>query len=127
MPQVTRNSANFGVVPRRLAAQPDLGTGFVGLADDAPNYPLHRLVLLVEELREFPGVTIDTEGQLGEVIAADGKAVKALSEGLGEDDVRWNLAQDVDFEALLTALEALGHDREHAIDFRIACRSFVVR
>ena len=88
MPHATRNSANSGMIARRLAAQPDLGAGLVGLADDALDHPLHRLVLLVEQLGQLLRIAIDAERELREVIAADREAVEALGEGLGQDDVR---------------------------------------
>ena len=52
-------------------------------------------------------VAVDAKGQLGEVIGADRKAVKALGEVRGQNDVRGDFAHDIDFKAILAALEAV--------------------
>ena len=48
------------MVARRLAAQPDLGARRVRLADDAADHPLHRVILLVEQLCKLRGIARST-------------------------------------------------------------------
>ena len=70
---------------------------------DGPDHFLHRVVALVEEIAQIGGVAIDAENELGEVVAADGKAVEALRELAGEDHVRGDLAHHPDLQSVFSA------------------------
>jgi len=73
-PAAHKELGEFRMIARRLTAQPDFGAGFVRLADDILDHPFHRLVLFVEEMRQIRGIAVDAERELGEIVAADGKA-----------------------------------------------------
>ncbi len=72
----------IGVITGGLAADAHLAAGLMGAGDEAPDHPRHRLVPLIEELGEFRGIPVHPQHQLGEVVAADGKAVEALRQTL---------------------------------------------
>ena len=104
MPHATRNSANSGWSLGAWPHSPTLAPALCASPMTLSDHPLHRVVLLVEQLGKLRGIAVHAEGQLGQVVAADREAVETLGEGLGQDHVRGNLAHDVDLEAIFAAL-----------------------
>jgi hypothetical protein len=49
-------------------------------ADGVGQQLLDRRVTLVEQVRDDPGVAVQAQGQLGQVVGADGEAVEELEE-----------------------------------------------
>ena len=106
------------VVAGTLAADADLDPGGVGLADGLADHRHHGLVPLVEECGQLRRIPVHAQDQLGEVVGADGEAVEAGGELLGEDHVGRDLAHHVDLQAVLAPDQAvLRHDGQHPVRF----------
>ena len=114
MPQSTRKAANSGMIARRLTAKTDLRARLARLGDDVADHPLDRLVLLVELRCEFRRVAVDAQGELRQVVRANGESIEELGEFPGEDHVGRDLAHDEDLKAVVAPLQAvLGHHIKH--------------
>merc|ERR1719277_197811 len=76
-----------GVVGGALAADPDiLPLGFGGL--DQRLQTLHdSWISLIEVLSDQTGITIKPQGQLGQVVAANGESVEVLKEFVSQEDI----------------------------------------
>src|SRR5690606_8431271 len=58
----------FGIIARRLAADPGRGTTRLRLGEQEFNGGGDGFVAFVEELAQFRAVAVDTEDELGEVV-----------------------------------------------------------
>ena len=98
----------------RLAADADVLAPAPAGLDGELHEAQHGRVALVEAL-EQARVAVHAEGELREVVGADGVAVEVLEKGVGEHGVRGDLAHLVDAQPALAALEAVArHELEHA-------------
>src|SRR5579864_3925545 len=75
------------VVAGRLPADAHLARAGMRHLDEVRAGPLDRLDAFVEERRQRRRIPVDAQGQLREVVRADGEAVEQLSEGIGHQDV----------------------------------------
>jgi hypothetical protein len=106
------------VVAGALAADADvLALRTAGL-DGQVDQRLDGRVALVEVLRQQlqARVAVQAQGELGQVVGADGEAVEELQELLGQDGVARDLAHHDELEIVLAALQAvLGQQVGHAL------------
>eukprot|EP01107_Rhizomastix_libera_P017718 TRINITY_DN8690_c0_g1_i1.p2 TRINITY_DN8690_c0_g1~~TRINITY_DN8690_c0_g1_i1.p2 ORF type:complete len:760 (+),score=-5.99 TRINITY_DN8690_c0_g1_i1:96-2375(+) len=101
-----------------LAADADVLALLVGGGDGHGQQGLDRRVPLVEEGSHQAGVTIQAQGQLGQVVGADGEAVEHFQELVGQQGVGGNLAHHDQLEIVLALLEAVfGQQADHALAF----------
>src|ERR1700739_277327 len=102
------------MVARRLSAKPNLAASLAGLRNHPRDHPLDRLILFVEEISKLAGIAVHTEGQLGQIVGANGEAVEMLRKFSSQDDIGWNLAHDIHLQAVFTALQPVfSHDFQH--------------
>ena len=79
---------------------------------------LHGRVALVEVVRQLlqPGVAVQAQGELGQVVGADGHAVEVGQELVGQDGVARHLAHHDQAQAVLAALQAaVGQQLAHPL------------
>ncbi len=106
------------VVAGSLAADADLDAGRMRLSDSLADHGHHGLVPLVEECGQLRRIPVHAQDQLGEVVGADGEAVEAGGELVGEDDVGRDLTHHVDLQAVLAPNQAvLRHHGQHLVRF----------
>lgn len=90
-----------------LAANADVLAFRLAGPDGHRQQRLHRRVALVELVRHQAGIPIQPQGELGEVVRADGVAVEALQEFTGEQDVGGDLAHHHHPQAPFAPLQAI--------------------
>src|SRR3569833_2694532 len=111
----------IGMVTRPLAADADVFALPPTDRDGFGQQFLHRRIALVETAGHQAGVAVDTEGELGKIVAADGETVDIVQEVLGQQHVGGDLAHHDQPQAMLAALEAvIGQQPGHL------CSSFYV-
>ena len=118
------------MVAGTLAADADVLALLARGADGHRQQLLDRRVALVEQVGDDPGVPVQAQGELGQVVGADREAVEDLQELLGQQRVGGDLAHHDDLQAVLALLEAVGaqhlddlaalvqgaHERDHHPD-----------
>ncbi len=118
------------MVRRPLAADTDilvrLATGLDCLAEQLH----HRRIALIEGTGHEPGVAIETQGQLGQVVGTDREAVEVLEKLIGQDHVGGYFAHHDNAKIVDAALETVlckqfvhrarlvqrAHERNHDLD-----------
>src|SRR5205814_5771429 len=71
------------IIAWRFAADAHFAAGLVHMANDVADDAFHCFISFIEQLGELTRIAIDSEDELREIVAADGKAVEALCEFLG--------------------------------------------
>ena len=84
------------MVGRALAADADVLAGLAAGLDGTGQQRLDGRVALVEAFGHQTRVTVQTQGELGHVIGADGEAVEVLQELVGQDGVGGQFAHHDD-------------------------------
>ncbi|OPY87534.1 MAG: hypothetical protein A4E72_01462 [Syntrophus sp. PtaU1.Bin208] len=65
-------------------------------------------------MRDFRGVSVQSKGQLGQVIGTDGETVEDLAEFFDEDDIAGNLNHHIDFQPIFPLDKAFARqDADH--------------
>src|SRR3546814_3376373 len=82
-----QKAGKFRVIARRLSAQANLGTVSMGFLNNMADHPFDRRILLVELARQQFGITVDSERELSQIIAADRESVKPLGKRYREHHV----------------------------------------
>mmetsp|Transcript_44166 Transcript_44166/g.136882 ORF Transcript_44166/g.136882 Transcript_44166/m.136882 type:complete len:534 (-) Transcript_44166:737-2338(-) len=95
------------VVGGALAADAHVLALGLGRLDQGLQTLHHGRVALVEVLRHESGVAVQAQGQLREIVAANGEAIKVLQELVRQEDVARQLCHHVHLEAVLAALQAV--------------------
>ncbi len=90
-----------------MAANAHFGAGALGGLDQHFQHALHGRVAFVVEVAYQCAVAVQAEGELGEVVAADGEAIDVLAEFLGHEDVAGDLRHQEELKALFAALQAV--------------------
>src|SRR6056297_368564 len=115
---VHQKFGELGMVGRRLTTDAYLAALLVRYPDYLFDHAFDGLVAGVEQAFEYGGIAVDAQHQLGQVVAADGEAVKAPSELVGENHVGGNLAHHIDLESGGTAPQSgLRHCLQHLVCF----------
>ena len=100
-----------------LAADANLAAGSLGILDHLPDQREDGTIALIEQIGQKLAIAINTEGELGQIIRSDAKAIKTLGKLAGENHIGWNLAHDVDLEVRSTDKAFFGHGLNHLVGF----------
>ena len=97
-----------------LAADPHVFVGLSAGGNSRGKKLLDRGIALIELLGHHPGVAVQAQRELREVIGADGEAVKVGQKFIGQQGIGWELAHHDDSQPFLATLESrrgeeLGH------------------
>ena len=99
-----------------LPAQPDRYAMCVRFSDDVPDHPFHSRVARIELFSKQFGIAVDPQNQLGQIVAADRKTVKALREFGRKHDIARHLAHDQHFKPALAAFKPVRrHQFQHPV------------
>src|SRR5207253_8822806 len=90
------------VVGRARTANTNVFASLVARLDGIRQQFLDRRISLIEQVRDDPGVTVQAQGQLGQVVGTDGEADEVLQELFGQDGVGWQFAQREDAQTVST-------------------------
>ena len=87
----------------------------VGTRNGLLDHRQNRRVFLFKVGSEYFRIPVHTQNQLRQVIGADRKSVKELSEFVDQHDVAGNFAHDVNFKTIPAPIQAiLGHDFQYS-------------
>jgi hypothetical protein len=110
-PFFNKELREVGEVGGTLTTNADLDTLFFRRTDEHAQKPLNGVIALIIEMGDKGGVAVEAEGQLSEIIAANGEAVDLPGEFPGEDDVGRQFGHEIDFETMQTLTKiAFRHD-----------------
>ena len=75
------------MIRRALTTNTNVLVGLAARLNGIGQELLDRRITLVEQVRNDPRVTVQTQGQLGQVVGADGEAVEELQELIRQNGV----------------------------------------
>src|SRR5450830_688051 len=105
---------HLGIVRRRLPADTRMATVAACAFHREADHLFHAGVALIEIEGDDLGIAIHAQGQLSQVVGADGETVEDFSERVDQDDVVRDLAHDVNLQPIVATLEAVhGHGLKH--------------
>ncbi len=115
-PLLHQPGGEVGVIRRPLAADPHILAGLAGSLDGHGQQRFDRFVALVEQVGDQARVPVQSKGELGHVVGADGEAVDVLEELVGEQGIARDLAHHDDLEPPFAAAQAIfSQDVDHLL------------
>lgn len=103
---VNQPSCKSWTIRRGLPTNAAMSACLMGTRYSLLDHFQHGRVLFVETICQYIGIAINAEGELGQIVRAYGEAVEQFRKLIDEDDVTWDFAHHVYFEAILAAVEA---------------------
>ena len=77
---------------------------------------LDRSIALIKEVRQLGRTAIHPQGQLGEIVRANRKSIKALGKLLGQHHIGRDFRHHVHMQAVFASYQVMfGHHGEHAV------------
>ena len=84
------------VIGWRLAANANRLANPLGGLNRLDDHLLHRRIPFIEEVRHGLRIPVEAERELRQIVRADGVAIEDGEEGIGQHDIRRQLAHGVD-------------------------------
>ena len=98
---------HLGIVRRRLATQTRMPAITFGAFHRQANHLFHTGVALIKIKGNNPWTAIHAQSELGQIIGANGEAVKQFGESINLNNIVGDLAHNVDIQAIFSTLEAV--------------------
>src|SRR5690625_1957828 len=115
---VTQPLGQVRVVAGPLPADTHILAGLQTCRDRALEHEFHGLVAFVEisDQKIHAGVAVQAQRELGQVVGADGEAVKVFQELIGKNRVGWHFAHHDQAQAVFAARKAVaGQQIDHTL------------
>mmetsp|Transcript_82393 Transcript_82393/g.148665 ORF Transcript_82393/g.148665 Transcript_82393/m.148665 type:complete len:529 (-) Transcript_82393:1212-2798(-) len=103
------------VVRRTLAADANVLALLLGSLDQDLQALHHCWIPLIEVLGHQARVTVQAEGQLSQIVAANREAVEVLQKLFGQENIAWQLCHHVHLQSVLASLQAILGQQVHDI------------
>lgn len=96
-----------GVIAGSLSADADFNFMGVGFFDEDLDELFDSGITFIEEGSKIGGVAVNAEGELGEIVGADRKAIETSGKLIGQEDVRGDFGHHVDLEFVFPSFKAM--------------------
>src|SRR3989344_615067 len=101
------------VIRRALTANTDVLAGLIAGGNGVGQQLFDCRVTLVEQVRDDPGVTVQAQGELGQVVGTNGETVEEFEELFRQDRVGRQLAHHDDAQAVVATGQAVFGEQIH--------------